>query len=181
MWSNGFRWPEYCEAILSVGRSSWKFVHNCRSCKLCPYSSTSLFLMANHVRRRCFRLETFTCDNAKIEAYYCKDCDFKTQLTILFEQYINKQHGLNRESRKDIYPTRISSYRTTFANNATLKPICRWSGFSILQYARKRNKIFRVWVLWKRVPHTVPTSSKLMKYIGITAQNVPTKSNSKQI
>ncbi|KAJ3651332.1 hypothetical protein Zmor_017381 [Zophobas morio] len=53
--------------------------------------------MANHVRRRCFRLETFTCDNAKIEAYYCKDCDFKTQLTILF-----KQHGLKRESRKDI-------------------------------------------------------------------------------
>ncbi|XP_063927294.1 putative zinc finger protein 66 [Zophobas morio] len=84
---------EFSEALAALGRSSWKNVHNC---KLCPYFSTSLVLMVNHVRRHRSTLEKFTCSNPKIESYYCKDCDFQTELTILFKQHINKYHGLKR-------------------------------------------------------------------------------------
>ncbi|XP_063930348.1 zinc finger Y-chromosomal protein 2-like [Zophobas morio] len=88
---------EYCQGITTRWRSSWQNVHNC---KLCPYFTTSLFFMVNHVRRHRSSLEEFTCDNAKIEAYYCKDCDYKTELTLLFKQHIYKHHGLKRESEK---------------------------------------------------------------------------------
>ena len=80
---------EYCEAIAKYDRSSLKNVHKC---KICPYSTTSLFLITNHVRRHRFPLEQFTCSNAKIEAYFCKDCDFKTELTVLFKEHIGKYH-----------------------------------------------------------------------------------------
>ena len=90
---------EYFETFATCGRSSWENVHKC---KLCPYFTTALFFMISHVRRHRFPLEKFTCDNAKIEAYYCKDCDFKTELTVLFKEHINKYHGLKRESRDDL-------------------------------------------------------------------------------
>ncbi|XP_063930331.1 B-cell lymphoma 6 protein homolog [Zophobas morio] len=40
---------------------------------------------------------------AKMEAYHhCKDCDFKTELTVVFEQHINQHHDPKRESSEDI-------------------------------------------------------------------------------
>ncbi|KAJ3640400.1 hypothetical protein Zmor_016690 [Zophobas morio] len=90
---------EYSESLRALGRSSWKNVHNC---KLCPYFTTSLFLMVNHVRRHRLSQEKYTCENAKIEVYLCKDCDFKTELTILFKQHINKNHSFKSESRDDL-------------------------------------------------------------------------------
>ncbi|KAJ3640396.1 hypothetical protein Zmor_003697 [Zophobas morio] len=90
---------EYSESLREWGRSSWKNVHNC---KLCPYFTTSLFLMVNHVRRHRSSQEKYTCENAKIEEYYCKDCDFRTELTILFRQHINKYHSFKIESGDDL-------------------------------------------------------------------------------
>ncbi|XP_063930339.1 zinc finger X-chromosomal protein-like [Zophobas morio] len=114
---------EYCEAIAARGRSLWKNIHNC---KLCVYSTTSFFFMVNHMRRHRSALEEFTCDNAKIEAYYCKDCDFKTELTILFKQHICKHHALKRETEKDVSREnfRIQNYvceKCDFETNLSLK------------------------------------------------------------
>ena len=89
----------YREAIETDRRSSWKNLNNCIRC---PYFTTSLFLMTNHVRRHNSSMEKFTCDSAKIEAYYCKDCDFRTELTVLFKQHIDKYHGPKRESIDDV-------------------------------------------------------------------------------
>ena len=34
--------------------------------------------------------------------HHCKDCDFKTELTVVFEQHINQHHGPKTESSEDI-------------------------------------------------------------------------------
>ena len=68
--------------------------------------------MVNHVRRHRFPVEKLSCENTELEMYYCKDCDFKTELTILFKQHINKNH-------------RKSNDNFQFAKNATSKPMCR--------------------------------------------------------
>ena len=114
---------EYFETFATRGTSSWENVHKC---KLCPYFTTALFFMISHVRRHRFPLEKFTCDNAKIEAYYCKDCDFKTELTILFKEHVDKYHGLKRESKNVLLSEdfRIHIYvceKCDFKTNFSLK------------------------------------------------------------
>ena len=116
---------EYSKALVAHGRSSWKNVHNC---KLCPHFTTSILSMVNHVRRHRSSLEKFTCSKAKIEVYYCKDCDFKTDLTILFKQHINKHHGLKSESREDlsIEDFTIQNYvceKCAFETNSLIKKL----------------------------------------------------------
>ncbi|XP_063929928.1 zinc finger protein 711-like [Zophobas morio] len=116
---------EYSGALAAQGRASWKNVHNC---KLCPYFSTSFFLMLNHVRRHRSSLEKFMCEKAKIEAYFCKDCKFKTKLTLQFKKHINKHHGINKESRKGSSSNdfRIRTYvcnKCNFETNLSLKKI----------------------------------------------------------
>ncbi|XP_063930355.1 zinc finger protein 711-like [Zophobas morio] len=49
---------------------------------------------------------------AKMEAYHCKDCDFKTEVTLVFEQHINEHHGPSRESREETSSEETSSEET---------------------------------------------------------------------
>ena len=82
--------------------------------------------MTNHVRRHRFRLVKFTCDNVKIEPYYCKDCDFKTELTVLFKEHIGKYHGLKRESTdylltEDFHIQTYVCEKCSFETNLPLK------------------------------------------------------------
>ncbi|XP_063927065.1 zinc finger protein 142-like isoform X2 [Zophobas morio] len=114
---------EYSESFRAWGKSSWRNVHRC---KLCPYFTTSLFFMVNHVRRHRSPLAKLTCGKAKIELFYCKDCDFKTELTILFKQHINKNHGVKVESRDDLSSQDfvIQNYvckKCSFETNLSLK------------------------------------------------------------
>ncbi|KAJ3651518.1 hypothetical protein Zmor_017553 [Zophobas morio] len=114
---------EYCEAIAKHERSSLKNMH---SCKLCIYSTASFFLMTNHVKRHRFPLVKFTCDSAKIEPYYCIDCDFKTELIVLFKEHIYKYHGLKRESTDDLLTEdfHLQTYvceKFSFETNLSLK------------------------------------------------------------
>ncbi|KAJ3651345.1 hypothetical protein Zmor_017394 [Zophobas morio] len=36
-----------------------------------------------------------------METYHCKDCDFKTEVPLVFEQHISKHHGPKRESSEE--------------------------------------------------------------------------------
>ncbi|KAJ3651359.1 hypothetical protein Zmor_017408 [Zophobas morio] len=45
-----------------------------------------------------------------MEAYHCKDCDFKTEVTLVFEQHISEHHGPSRESREETPSEETSSY-----------------------------------------------------------------------
>ena len=122
---------EYSETFIAPGKSSWKNVHNCN---LCLYFTTSYFFMVNHVRRHRAPLERFTCSEAEIETYYCKDCDFKTELTIEFKQHINKYHSVKKESRD--FSVRE---KCDFETNLSLKWLLETS-----PYTRDSNQIDKV-------------------------------------
>ena len=84
------------------------------------------FLMTKHVKRHRFPLVKFTCDNAKIEPYYCKNCDFKTELTVFFKEHIDKYHGLKRESTdyllsEDFHIQTYVCEKCSFETNFSLK------------------------------------------------------------
>ena len=82
--------------------------------------------MTNHVRRHRFPLNQFACGNTKIETYFCKDCNFKTELTVLFKERVGKYHGIKRESRDDLLSEdfRIQNYvceKCNFETTLSLK------------------------------------------------------------
>ena len=59
-----------------------------QNCELCPYFTTSVFLMVDHVKRHHSTLPRFNCENSKIEDYRCKDCNFQTDLTLVFSRHV---------------------------------------------------------------------------------------------
>ncbi|KAJ3656780.1 hypothetical protein Zmor_015828 [Zophobas morio] len=62
-------------------------LNNVHHCKVCPYFTTSLLLMVNHVKRHQAPPQYFNCENIDIETYHCEDCNFQTELTLLFKQH----------------------------------------------------------------------------------------------
>ena len=73
--------------------------------------------MVNHVRRHRSPQQQFTCDSAKIEAYYCKDCGFKTELTVLFKQHIDE----HRDLKSDFHVEHYVCGKCGFETNSWLK------------------------------------------------------------
>ena len=78
-------------------RSSPKNVHHCT---ICPYFTSSMFLMINHVRSHRTSLLPFNCEDTTVETYCCKDCGFQTYLTVLFKYHIRKHHHIIAENWK---------------------------------------------------------------------------------
>ena len=89
---------KYSVAYMAHKKSSLVKVHDC---KICPYVTTSFFLMMNHIRRHQSPLISFTCENP-LDSYHCKDCDFQTELTLLFKQHIKDRHGIKQENDDDL-------------------------------------------------------------------------------
>ena len=80
---------EYSENYARMGSFSNK-VHNC---KICPFFSTSVFRMVNHVRTHRSPLTHFSCEKSNVELYFCKDCNFQTNLTLLMKKHIKNYHS----------------------------------------------------------------------------------------
>ena len=51
-------------------------------------------------------LASWKCEHSYIESYDCKDCNFKTDLSILFKQHVKNYHG----RRKQNHEVTIKSY-----------------------------------------------------------------------
>ena len=85
---------KYSVACTAHKKSSLVKVHDC---KICPYVTTSFFLMRNHLQRHQSPLVSFTCDNP-LDSYHCKDCNFQTELTLLFKQHIKDRHGIKQKN-----------------------------------------------------------------------------------
>ncbi|XP_063927276.1 RE1-silencing transcription factor-like [Zophobas morio] len=85
---------QYSEPLTAPKKPPLVNVHNC---KVCPYVTTSFFLMMNHKRRHQSPLLPFNCKNT-FDSYHCKDCDFQTELTLLFKQHIKEHHGIKHEN-----------------------------------------------------------------------------------
>ncbi|KAJ3650422.1 hypothetical protein Zmor_016523 [Zophobas morio] len=85
---------QYAESVTAPKKPSLVNVH---ACKICPYVTTSFFLMINHVRRHQSPLESFNCENP-LDSYHCKHCNFQTELTLLFKAHIKEHHGIKHEN-----------------------------------------------------------------------------------
>ena len=87
---------EYSENFVRHLKSPPKNAHHC---KLCPFFTTSTFLMVNHVKQHSSpSLSHFNCQSVNIETYWCKDCNFQSELTFIFKQHIIQRHNKNEDS-----------------------------------------------------------------------------------
>ncbi|XP_063927232.1 zinc finger protein 142-like isoform X1 [Zophobas morio] len=99
---------------------------NVHDCKICPYVTTSFFLMMNHIRRHQSPLVPFNCENP-LDSYHCKHCSFQTELTLLFKQHIRKHHGIKHENDDLIVQHNNQKYvceKCGFETHFTLKWLC---------------------------------------------------------
>ncbi|KAJ3622126.1 hypothetical protein MTP99_002652 [Tenebrio molitor] len=65
---------EYSESIPKCGCGK---IHNC---KICPYVTKSLFYVVSDLKRHGLPLESSRCERNDLEKYFCKDCNFETDL-----------------------------------------------------------------------------------------------------
>jgi hypothetical protein len=85
----------------------------------CPFDKKSLFFVIGHSKRHRFELELSTCETTSLEKYYCKSCNFQTDLIIIFNQHVRQFHGKKRES----------VYSPSTKNSAVISYICKTCTF----------------------------------------------------
>ena len=91
---------EYCEKFTTW--VNWaKSPNRTPTCKVCPDFTPSNFLMGHHARRHRSSSMPFNCEKSDIEIYYCKECNFQTELTLLFKQHVETYHCIKRENDED--------------------------------------------------------------------------------
>ena len=95
---------EYSDSVVWKAPSN-NHVHNCN---YCPFVSTSLFLMVNHVRSHRSSNTPFDCKD-NINTYFCKDCDFQTNLTLFFKKHIEEYHIAKPENGAESFLS-VQSY-----------------------------------------------------------------------
>jgi KRAB domain-containing zinc finger protein len=73
--------------------------------QLRPYMTKSPVLMLDRIK--CWPFELLNCETSDLDKYCCKNCDFQTDLKIIYYQHIRECHGnnidyLQDQSKKDI-------------------------------------------------------------------------------
>ncbi|WP_206737914.1 hypothetical protein, partial [Klebsiella pneumoniae] len=51
-------------------------------------------------RRHHFSPPHFTCGNSRLK--FCKDCNFQTELTLIFKQHLQEHHTIKKEPDEDL-------------------------------------------------------------------------------
>jgi hypothetical protein len=74
-------------------------IHNCDRC---PYMTKSPFFMINHTKRNHLPPKSFSCETNDLAKYYCKECDFETDLVIIFNQHVGEYHRKKIDSLQDL-------------------------------------------------------------------------------
>jgi hypothetical protein len=114
---------EYAESIPKCGYGK---IHNC---DICPYVTKSLFFMINHTKRHRLPLDSISCETIDLEKYYCKDCNFKTDLMVIFNQHIREHH------RKDTDFVQDQTKNDTVIKNYICQQ-CSFETYSALQWIK---------------------------------------------
>ncbi|KAJ3653784.1 hypothetical protein Zmor_013018 [Zophobas morio] len=70
-------------------------LHDVIKCEICPYFTTSVFRMECHSLRHQLSLKRtpFNCENANVEVYRCRHCNFQTALILLFKKHLDLCHN----------------------------------------------------------------------------------------
>ncbi|XP_063926892.1 zinc finger protein 142-like [Zophobas morio] len=71
-----------------------------QNCNMCPYFTTSFFLMVSHVNRH-KSWRNFVCENTTIERYRCKDCNFESDLTLMFKLHLRNHHSIHSKPQEN--------------------------------------------------------------------------------
>jgi hypothetical protein len=83
----------------STSKCGCRKIHNCYRC---PYMTKSPFFMINHMKRNDLPLKSFSCETNDLAKYYCKECDFETDLVIIFNQHVGEYHRKKIDSLQDL-------------------------------------------------------------------------------
>ena len=117
---------------------------NVHKCKVCPYLTTSVFLMVNHMKRHRSSITPFNCETSNIETYYCSNCDFQTELTLHFKQHIEESHRVKRQKQQ------LSNVEYIFKNY--MCPKCKFETHFLMKWrqhtmecmGRKKKRVKRI-------------------------------------
>ncbi|KAJ3656794.1 hypothetical protein Zmor_015842 [Zophobas morio] len=108
---------EYSEEFAYVKPSH----NNVHHCKLCPYFTTSLFIIINHVRRHYSILLPSNCEYSNVETYYCKDCNFQTEPTLFFKQHLQQCHIFKQQNVANAHTEQHICEKCNFATHSVLQ------------------------------------------------------------
>jgi hypothetical protein len=86
---------EYSE---SIPKCDYRKIHNC---KRCPYVTRSIFFMVNHAKRHPLPLKSLSSERNDLEKFYCKDCNFETDLGVILKQHLRKYHRKDTDCVQD--------------------------------------------------------------------------------
>jgi uncharacterized protein YlaI len=86
---------EYSE---SIPKCDYRKIHNC---KRCPYVTRSIFFMVNHAKRHPLPLKSLSSERNDLEKFYCKDCNFETDLVVIFKQHLGQYHRKGTDCLQD--------------------------------------------------------------------------------
>jgi hypothetical protein len=65
----------------------------------CPYITKSPVLIMDRIKR--LPLELLNCETSDLDKYCCKNCDFQTNLKIIYNQHIREYHRNNIDCLQD--------------------------------------------------------------------------------
>ena len=111
------------------------------------------------------------CENSNIEFFYCKDCNFHTELTVLFKQHVTKFHASRKKQRKNAYS--IQKYicdQCSFETHFVLKWLqhvtrCLKNNENWNTFKRKNVSIY--WYQCQKCPYKSKDFSNLKRHINI--------------
>ncbi|CAH1368061.1 unnamed protein product, partial [Tenebrio molitor] len=84
----------YSESIPKV----FGYIHNY---KRCPSLTKVPFYMVNHAKHHRLPLESSRCERNDLEKYYCKDCNFETDLVVILKQHFREYHRKDTDCVQD--------------------------------------------------------------------------------
>jgi hypothetical protein len=69
--------------------------------KRCSYVTKAPFYMVNRAKRHRLPLESSRCERNDLEKYYCKDCNFETDLVVILKQHLKEYHRKDTDCVQD--------------------------------------------------------------------------------
>jgi hypothetical protein len=76
-----------------------------KSVPKCGYGKMTMtkshFNMVNHAKHHRLPLESFRCERNDLEKYYCKGCNFETDLFVILKKHLKEYHGNDADCVQD--------------------------------------------------------------------------------
>ncbi|KAJ3650511.1 hypothetical protein Zmor_016604 [Zophobas morio] len=81
-------------------------------------------------------LQRFNCQISNLEVHYCNDCNFYTELTLLFKLHLQDCHGVKKEHYQEYTIQKYSCRKCKFETHFSLK--CVQHGLTCLRHLKNQ-------------------------------------------